>query len=108
MSSVLLEAGGLSPVVDGIRLVVNTTPLGMFPEVEYSPWPEDVKFPVDAVVYDLVYNPRETMFLRQAREAGLCTASGIGMLVEQAALSFETWAGRMPSRDVMLSAVEEK
>jgi shikimate dehydrogenase len=108
LRSVLLEAGELSPLLDGIRLVVNTTPVGMFPEVGYSPWPEGLLFPRDAVVYDLVYNPRETMLIQQARAAGLYTASGIGMLVEQAILSFETWTGRIPSRDVMFSAVEEK
>jgi shikimate 5-dehydrogenase len=48
------------------------------------------------------------MLIQQARAAGLYTASGIGMLVEQAILSFETWTGRIPSRDVMFSAVEEK
>jgi len=108
LRSVLLEAGELSPLSDGIRLVVNTTPVGMFPEVGYSPWPEGLLFPHGAVAYDLVYNPRETMFIQQARAEGLCTASGIGMLVEQAALSFETWTGLVPSRDAMFSAVEEK
>jgi shikimate dehydrogenase len=108
MHSVLLDPEELNPLVDGIRLVVNTTPVGMFPEVGYSPWPQGLQFPGGAVVYDLVYNPRETRLIQQARAAGLVTVSGIGMLVEQAALSFETWTGRMPSRDRMFSAVEEK
>jgi len=105
---VLLEAGELSPLVDGIRLIVNATPIGMFPVVGNSPWPDGLLFPRCAVVYDLVYNPRETMFIQQARAAGLHTASGIGMLVEQASLSFETWTGRVPPRDGMFAAVEEK
>ncbi|HEX7598567.1 MAG TPA: hypothetical protein VF518_10165, partial [Polyangia bacterium] len=56
--------------------------------------------------YDLVYNPRATLLLRQAGAAGLSTASGLGMLVEQAALSFEIWTEFSPSREVMCAAVE--
>jgi shikimate dehydrogenase len=106
LRSVLLEAGELSPLVDGIRLVVNATPLGMFPKVDDCPWPEGLSFPRAATIYDLVYNPRETLLLRRARTAGLCAASGIGMLVEQAVLSFACWTGREAPREVMFGAVE--
>jgi shikimate dehydrogenase len=106
MSSVQLDVDTLSPLVDGIRLVVNATPLGMSPKAEDCPWPEGLPFPRVATVYDLVYNPRETLLLRRARAAGLCAASGIGMLVEQAALSFVCWTGREVLREVMFEAVE--
>jgi shikimate dehydrogenase len=105
---VLLEPDPLAPVLSKIRLLVNTTPLGMFPEIDQNPWPVGLPFPEAALVYDLVYNPRQTCLLRQAGEAGLRTASGIGMLVEQAALSFETWMGRAAPRERMLAAVEAK
>ena len=101
---VLLEAGALRPLLNDIQLVVNTTPLGMSPEVNVSPWPENLAFP-QAAVYDVVYNPRETLFVRQARAAGLRAETGLGMLVSQAALSFETWTGRVPSVDAMFEAV---
>ncbi|MFH1524357.1 MAG: shikimate dehydrogenase [Chloroflexota bacterium] len=104
--SVLLEAEALSPLADGIRLVVNATPLGMSPKVGDCPWPEDLPFPRVATVYDLVYNPRETLLLRRVRAAGLRAASGIGMLVEQAALSFACWTGREAPREVMFGVVE--
>ncbi len=104
--SVLLEAGELSPLIDGMRLVVNATPLGMFPKVDDCPWPEGLPFPRVATIYDLVYNPRETLLLQRARAAGLCGASGIGMLVEQAALSFACWTGREAPREAMFGAVE--
>ena len=104
----LLDVDGLSSQLGGIRLIVNATPLGMFPDVGDCPWPEVLDFPQGAVVYDLVYNPRATMFIRRARAAGLRTASGIGMLVEQAALSFEIWTGRVPPRGFMVAQVEEK
>jgi len=106
MRNVLLEPEALQPVLDGIRLLVNATPLGMFPDVDNSPWPEGLPFPSRAAVYDLVYNPRETCLLQAARIAGLCTGSGIGMLVEQAALSFSCWTGKEPPREVMLATVE--
>ena len=106
--SVLIEVDELSPHLDGINLIVNATPVGMFPESGNSPWPRGLFFPKGAVVYDLVYNPRETAFIQQARAAGLRTGSGIGMLVEQAALSFEIWTGQVPPRDHMCASVEEK
>lgn len=92
--------------LDGVGLIVNASPVGMFPNVDASPWPEGLAFPDGAAVYDLVYNPRETQFVRQARRAGLRAATGLGMLVEQAALSFECWTGRIPPREVMFAAVE--
>jgi shikimate dehydrogenase len=88
-----------------LSLIVNTTPIGMSPNINASPWPVGLAFPQNALVYDLIYNPRETLFVRQARAAGLCATTGLGMLVEQAALSFERWTGCTPPRDVMFNAV---
>jgi shikimate dehydrogenase len=82
-------------------LVVNTTPLGMFPNIGASPWPSSMPFPAGAAVYDLVYNPPETALLRAARDAGLPTANGLGMLFEQAAAAFETWTGLPAPRVAM-------
>ena len=87
-------------------LIINTTPLGMNPYQDQSPWPEDLPFPSSqAAVYDLVYNPPETRLISAARKAGLQVANGLGMLVEQAALSFEIWTGYSAPRDVMRQAV---
>lgn len=88
-----------------LRLIINTTPIGMHPNIDVSPWPENLTFPPGAFVYDLVYNPIETMLVRSARDAGLEAAGGLGMLIEQAALSFERWTGINPSPDVMLQGV---
>jgi shikimate dehydrogenase len=92
---------------DRINLIVNTTPVGMSPNVEFSPWPEGAAFPVAASVYDLIYNPRETLLVKHARMSGLRATTGLGMLVEQAALGFKIWTGCEPSRNVMLSSLEE-
>jgi len=96
----------LSAVRPAFDLLVNTTPLGMAPEVAASPWPENLDFPRSAFVYDLVYNPPETAWLRLARAAGLRAVNGSGMLIEQAALSFELWTGRPAPRVAMAQAVE--
>jgi shikimate dehydrogenase len=92
---------------ESCALIVNATPLGMWPEVDASPWFEGTPFPPDAFVYDLVYNPAETMFVRQARAAGLRAAAGLGTLVEQGALAFELWTGQPAPRLVMRQAVEQ-
>ena len=88
-------------------LIVNTTPAGMFPETDCSPWPAGLDFPGRPFVYDLVYNPRETRLMRQAHTAGLQAVTGLGMLIEQAALAFELWTGCRPQRGPMRAALEQ-
>lgn len=86
-------------------LLVNCTPVGQHPQEDASPWPNEIPLPRNAVVYDLVYNPRKTLLVKQAHEMGLPATTGLGMLVEQAALAFERWTGLDAPRDVMLEAV---
>jgi shikimate dehydrogenase len=88
-----------------VQLIVNTTPVGMMPNHHQSPWPENLPFPPNAAIYDLVYNPHETKLVRDARCQGLNATTGLGMLVEQAALAFEIWTGYKPPREVMFEAV---
>jgi len=89
-----------------IALIVNTTPFGMSPNTDRSPWPENLLFPQYSAIYDLVYNPGETRLVKEARAQGLSAITGLGMLIEQAALAFELWTGRQVSREIMLSEVE--
>jgi shikimate dehydrogenase len=89
-----------------LDLIVNATPLGMSPHIETCSWPEDLEFPQNAAVYDCVYNPRETLLVKRARAAGLPASTGLGMLVEQAALAFETWTGQLVPREVLFQSVE--
>jgi shikimate dehydrogenase len=85
-------------------LIVNTSPVGMWPDVDSSPWPREIPLPPSAAVYDLVYNPFETRFLREAQACGAKTAGGLGMLVEQGALALELWTGARAPRGVMMQA----
>ena len=89
------------------QLLVNTTPLGMTPNIDTSPLPENVPLPKDIIIYDMVYNPRETKLVRDARTRGLSATTGLGMLIEQAALGFELWTGRKLPIDIFRNAVED-
>jgi len=74
-------------------LVVNATPVGMHPEVDRSPLGEDA-FRAGQVVFDLVYRPRETRLLAQARRAGARAIDGLEMFLAQALAQFAIFTGR--------------
>ncbi len=86
-------------------LLVNTTPLGMTSNTDQSPLPEKLSLPSNTIIYDLVYNPRETKLVKDARAHGLNATTGLGMLIEQAALAFEIWTGHNPPREVMRDSI---
>lgn len=88
-------------------LVVNTTSLGMTPDVDSSPWPGGLAFHTGQIVYDLVYNPPQTRLLATAARDGATAINGLGMLIWQGALAFELWTGVMPPVDVMRTAAED-
>ncbi len=91
------------PTVD---LIVNTTPIGMTPNVDHSPLPDNIDLPKHVKVLDLVYNPRETKLVRDARTQGLQATTGLGMLIEQAALGFTLWTGVVLPGEVFRNAIE--
>jgi len=88
-------------------LIVNTTPLGMTPNIDQSPLSENTPLSKHTKIYDLVYNPRETKLVREARSQGLSAITGLGMLIEQAALGFELWTGLKPPKDILYASVVE-
>jgi shikimate dehydrogenase len=90
-----------------VSLIANTTPIGMIPNTDESPWPAYLPFPQGTAIYDLVYNPRETKLVREAFSQGRPATTGLGMLIEQAALAFEIWTGCKPSREAMSGAVSQ-
>lgn len=90
-----------------LQLIVNTTPIGMTPNIDQSPLPEKLSLPSNTLIYDLVYNPRETKLVKDAHTQGLQATTGLGMLIEQAALSFEIWTGHNPLRETMINAVNQ-
>jgi shikimate dehydrogenase len=88
-----------------VDLVVNATSIGMLPQSDASPWPAEVAIPAEAIFYDIVYYPVQTLFLRRAQEAGQKTVNGLGMVVHQGASAFEIWTGQKAPLAVMRQTV---
>lgn len=85
-------------------LIVNATPVGMWPDVDDSPWIAGVPFPRGITVYDMVYRPTQTRLMTQAEENGGRAIGGVGMLVRQGALSFQAWTEREAPLETMMAA----
>ncbi len=91
----------------GIDLLIQTTPVGMFPNIAASPVSKEI-FHQNMAVMDIIYNPRKTAFLKMAQECGCVALDGLGMFVHQGAEQFRLWTGIDPSFETMLESVEEK
>ena len=92
---------------DSFDLVVNTTPLGTRGGRETETPAEAFQLRGARAAYDLVYNPRETRFMREARAAGCeIILGGLPMLVAQAAAQFKLWTGEDAPLEVMSAAAE--
>jgi 3-dehydroquinate dehydratase/shikimate dehydrogenase len=87
----------------------NATSIGMSPKIDQSPFGQSPPpFHPGTLVFDAVYNPMETLLLRQAASAGAQTISGIEMFVRQAAAQFEAWTRQPAPLDVMRSVIERR
>jgi shikimate 5-dehydrogenase len=100
MAAMLAGPGGcvapFPPEAGSWDLLVNTTPIGTWPQVEDTPLPAPL-LAGGGIVYDLVYNPPVTRLLREAAAAGCRTIGGVEMLVSQAERQFEWWTGQAPA-----------
>ncbi|MEP6774228.1 MAG: shikimate dehydrogenase [Chloroflexota bacterium] len=99
-----LDQATLESALEGAALLVNCTPAGMWPDVERSALPDDVRLRTGLLVYDLVYRPRPTLMLQKATQAGCRTQDGLAMLVYQGAAAFELWTGRQAPVETMRQA----
>lgn len=86
-------------------IIVNTTPLGMLPDIAGQPPLAWDQLKPAAVISDLVYNPLQTGFLAEASRRGHRVVTGEGMLLEQGALAFQLWTGVPAPRPVMHRAL---
>lgn len=94
-------------ILQSADILINTTPLGMFPEVDAMP-PVDLKLlPEGALVYDIIYNPFETKLLRTAKDLGFPTLDGLSMLLLQGQEAYRLYTGELPDLQVMRRALEE-
>jgi 3-dehydroquinate dehydratase/shikimate dehydrogenase len=97
-----VEVGPWPPEPGTWDLLINCTPVGMYPNVEDTPLPADRL--TGRYVYDLVYNPSVTRLLRDATARGCQTIGGLEMLVAQAREQFQWWIGVKPQAGVMREA----
>jgi shikimate dehydrogenase len=99
-----LTINSLSRELTDTDLLINTTSVGMFPKIEETLVDRQLIKP-NMVVFDIIYNPPETRFLKEAKASGAKVLNGINMLVNQGALSFKLWIGLKPPMDVMYRAI---
>ena len=89
------------------ELIINCTPIGMVGKLEKKTLTTSELLHTDMVVMDIVYNPIETLLLREAKKCGCKTINGVGMLVHQGALGFELWTGKPAPIDIMRKNINE-
>ena len=85
--------------------LVNATPVGMHPNVDETPFDKDHLRPY-MIVFDTVYNPENTLLVKEARAVGCRTVTGVEMFVRQAAIQFRIWQGVDPAPQVMREALK--
>jgi len=78
-------------VIANTRLIINTTPLGTFPNINKAPSIPYELLNANHFLFDLIYNPSETLFMKKAKDQGSQTINGYQMLVYQAEKSWELW-----------------
>lgn len=87
-------------------ILINATPIGMYPKVDETPISKDLLHD-DLFVFDVVYNPLETRLMKEAAETGCVTLGGLDMLVNQGILAFEWWLNKKPNKDLMKNKIIE-
>lgn len=95
----------IAEVSGGYDLIINGTPVGMHPNVNSCILPKEI-IEKSKAVFDAVYNPEETLFIKYAKDAGLKYSNGLPMLVWQAAVAEEIWLGVKFSADDIKKVIE--
>jgi len=87
--------------------LINTTPVGMYPNSDQSPVESSLLTGYKYVI-DVIYNPLKTKLLRDAEEQGCGIVSGVNMFVHQGAQQLSLWTGKEPPRELMKKVVIER
>ncbi len=106
--AIYLPWSGTAQIPDGTDILINATCVGLHPDVNACP---DVDFDgvrPGMVVCDVVFNPVDTPFLKNAAARGARTLDGLGMLVNQGCINYELWTGRKAPRDVMYAKLKSE
>ncbi|MDW7675890.1 MAG: shikimate dehydrogenase, partial [Bacillota bacterium] len=101
----LASASELVSALTESQLLINTTPVGMYPKVDQEPIIKLKPKYRHLLVADLIYNPLETRLLQEAKKIGCQTLSGLGMFIHQGALAFELWTGHKAPIEAMKKTV---
>ena len=102
-----LDEKALKAALAEAKVLIHCTPIGMAPKTGISCVPAQLLHP-GLTVMDIVYNPRETQLLADAKAAGCRTISGLEMFLYQAAAQFERWTGRSAPTPVMRAVLESR
>lgn len=98
----------LPNLISQTDLVVNATPIGMYPNVEDCPIDSGLmQLKAGAIAYDLIYTPNPTQFLRLAQQQNAIAIDGLEMLVQQGVAAFKIWVGETPPVDVMRQVLRQ-
>lgn len=95
------DTAALAQAISESALLLNATSVGMAPNTEGTIIEDTSLYHPDLIVSDVIYNPREPRFLKEAREAGCRTFNGMYMLLYQGAEAFRLWTGKeMPVKEI--------
>lgn len=99
----------LPDLIGESNLLVNTTPVGMYPHVDESPVSVELmeKLPENSIAYDLIYTPNPTKFLQIAKEHGAEAIDGLEMLVQQGAAALKIWLNQTVPVDIMRQSLQQ-
>lgn len=89
------------------NILVNATSIGLYPNIDQIPNVDFETITMDMYVQDVIPNPAYTPFLKEAEKRGAKWQTGMGMLVNQAALNIKMWTGKEPNKEVMIKALQE-
>lgn len=103
-----IRSTNLPKTFEGVDIVVNCTPLGTRGDMENQTIATTDQLSGVKLVYDLVYNPTETLLIREAKSAGVQTLGGLEMLIGQGTEQFKIWTGKEAPIDSMTAAVLKK
>ena len=103
----LLDEGALRKILPDSHVLIHCTPMGMSPKVNETAVPAALLH-TGLTVMDIVYNPRDTQLLKDAKARGCRTIPGLEMFLHQAAAQFELWTHHAAPADVMRAVLESR
>lgn len=104
ISTKTVEIDDINKYIDNVDIIINTTSIGLYPNVDQSLIDKEWIKP-NHLVSDIIYNPLVTKLLADASEKGARTHNGLGMFVYQGAIAFEKWTGIFPDIEFMRNTV---